>query len=121
MSKSKINHFNLVARFNARMLEKAGLSENQVKLAVIGSAGGDVEDIKDEIITESMLLEEEAKNFVNIQYVLDDFQTGQTYGNVKDDFTRSSIDRNPVYRNVKPRIGKMIINRDTGEREIIHD
>jgi hypothetical protein len=68
-----------------------------------------------------MLLEEEAKNFTPIQYVLDDFQTGQTYGNVKDDFTRSSIDRNPVYRNVKPRIGKMIINRDTGEREIIHD
>jgi hypothetical protein len=121
MSKSKINHFNLVARFNAKMLEKVGLSENQVKLAVIGSAGGDVEDIKDEIITESMLLEEEAKNFTPIQYVLDDFHTGQTYGNVKDDFTRSSIDKNPVYRQVKPRIGKMIINRDTGEREIVHD
>ena len=73
MSKSKINHFNLVARFNAKMLEKAGLSENQVKLAVIEPAGGDVEDIKDEIITESMLLEEEAKKFMPIQYVLDDF------------------------------------------------
>ena len=121
MSKSKINHFNLVARFNAKMLEKAGLSENKVKLAVIGSAGGDVEDIKDEIITESMLLEEEAKNFVNIQYVLDDFHTGQTYGNIKDDFAKSSIDKNPVYRQVKPRIGKIIINRDTGEREIVHD
>jgi hypothetical protein len=43
------------------MLEKAGLSENQINLAVIGSAGGDVEDIKEEILTESMLLEEEAK------------------------------------------------------------
>ena len=42
------------------MLAKAGLPENQINLAVIGSAGGDIEDIKDEIITESMLLEEEA-------------------------------------------------------------
>ena len=121
MSKSKINHFNLVARFNEKMLEKAGLSENQVKLAVLGVAGADVAEIKDEILSESMLLEEEAKNFTPIQYVLDDFQTGQTYGNVKDDFAKSSIDKNPVYRQVKPRIGRIVINRDTGEREIIHD
>ena len=66
MSKSKINHFNLVARFNAKMLAKAGLSENQINLAVIGSAGGDVENIKEEILTESMLLEEGAKNFTPI-------------------------------------------------------
>jgi hypothetical protein len=57
---SKINHLNLVARFNAKMLEKAGLSEKQINLAVIGSAGGDIEEIKDEILSESMLLEEEA-------------------------------------------------------------
>ena len=68
-----------------------------------------------------MLLEEEAKNFINIQYVLDDFQTGRTYGNVKDDFTRSSIDKNPVYRSIKPKIGKMIIDKQTGERRIIYD
>ena len=118
---SKINRLNLVARFNAKMLEKAGLSENQVKLAVLGVAGADVEDIKDDIITESMLLEEEAKNFVNIQYVLDDFQTGQTYQNIKDDFLRSSIDKNPVYRQVKPRLGRMVIDKQTGERRILHD
>ena len=84
---SKSNHLNLVAKFNAKMLEKIGLNEKQIQLAVLGASGGDVEEIKNEIITESMLLEEEAKNFINIQYVLDGFQTGQTYGNVKDDFT----------------------------------
>jgi len=118
---SKINHFNLVARFNAKMLEKAGLSEKQINLAVLGVAGADVAEIKDDIITESMLLEEEAKNFVNIQYVLDDFQTGQTYQNIKDDFLRSSIDKNPVYRQVKPRLGRMVIDKQTGERRILHD
>jgi hypothetical protein len=116
MSKSKINNLNLVARFNAKMLEKIGLSENQVKLAITGD-----EDVKEEIISEAMLLEEEAKSFVPIHFTLDDFQTGQTYQNIKDDFTRSSIDRNPVYKNVKPRLGRMVINKDTGEREIIHD
>jgi hypothetical protein len=55
----KINRLNLVARFNAKMLEKAGLTENQVKLAVLDASGGDVEEIKDEIIIDSILLEEE--------------------------------------------------------------
>jgi hypothetical protein len=38
---------------------------------------------------------------------------------VKDDFAKFSIDKIPVYRQVKPRIGRMVIN--TGEREIIQD
>ena len=103
------------------MLAKLGMNENEANLLAIGASGGDVEEIKDEIQTESLMIAEEAKDFVPIQYVLDDFQTGQTFPNIKDDFLKSSIDKNPVYRQVKPRIGRMVINRDTGEREIIHD
>ena len=121
MNDKSISRLNLVARFNAKMLAKIGLSDTQAQLVAIGSAGGNVEEIKEEIQEESQMIAEEAKAFVPIQYVLDDFETGQTYQNVKDDFTKSSIDKNPVYRQVKPRIGKMIINKDTGEREIIHD
>ena len=112
---------NLAARFNMKMLQKLGLNENQAQLAAIGAAGGDEEEIKEEMQTESQIIAEESSNFIPIQYVLDDFQTGQTYPNVKDDFSKSSIDKNPVYRQVKPRIGKMVINKYTGEREIIHD
>ena len=121
MNDKSISRLNLVARFNAKMLAKIGLSDTQAQLVAIGSAGGNVEEIKEEIQEESQMIAEEAKDFVPIHYVLDDFETGQTYQNVKDDFTKSSIDKNPVYRQVKPRIGKMIINKDTGEREIIHD
>lgn len=121
MNDKSISRLNLVARFNAKMLSKLGLSETQAQLVAIGSAGGNVDEIKEEIQEESQMIAEEAKDFVPIQYVLDDFETGQTYQNVKDDYTKSSIDKNPVYRQVKPRIGKMIINKDTGEREIIHD
>lgn len=121
MNDKSISRLNLVARFNAKMLAKIGLSEQQAQLVAIGTAGGNVEEIKEEIQEESFMIAEEAKDFVPIQYVLDDFETGQTYQNVKDDYTKSSIDKNPVYRQVKPRIGKMIINKDTGEREIIHD
>ena len=121
MNEKSISRLNLVARFNAKMLAKLGLNETQAQLVAIGSAGGNVEEIKEEIQEESQMIAEEAKDFVPIQYILDDFETGQTYQNVKEDYTKSSIDKNPVYRQVKPRIGKMVINKDTGEREIIHD
>ena len=121
MNDKSISRLNLVARFNAKMLAKLGLNETQAQLVAIGSAGGNVEEIKEEIQEESQMIAEEAKDFVPIQYILDDFETGQTYQNVKEDYTKSSIDKNPVYRQVKPRIGKMVINKDTGEREIIHD
>lgn len=120
MNNNKLS-LNIYARFNAKMLAKLGLSENEANLIAIGSAGGDVEEIKNEIQEESLMIAEEAKKFVPIQYVLDDFNTGQTFPNVKDDFSKSSIDRNPVYRQVKPRIGKMVLCRETGQRMIIHD
>jgi hypothetical protein len=120
MNNNKLS-LNLAARFNAKMLAKLGMRENEANLLAIGSVGGDVSEIKEEIIEESLLIAEEAKNFTPIQYILDDFNTGQTFPNVKDDYPKSSIDKNPVYRQVKPRIGKMIICRETGERKIIHD
>ena len=118
MNEKSLSKLNLVARFNAKMLAKLGLNENQANLIAIGSVGGDVEEIKEEIETETLMIAEEAKGFIPI---LDDFETGQTYSNLKDDFSKSSIDKNPVYPQVKPRIGRMVINKETGEREIIHD
>ena len=70
---NKINQLNLVARFNAKMLKKLGMNENEANLLAIGASGGDVEEIKDEIQTESLMIAEEAKDFVPIQYVIDDF------------------------------------------------
>jgi len=116
-----MNRLNLIARHNAKMLLKVGLNELQANLIAIGSIGGDVSDIKDEVITENQLLAEETKNFVPIHEILDDFKNEDTYSNVKEDFKQSIIDKNPVYRNVKPRIGKMIIDKETGERRIVHD
>ena len=53
--------------------------------------------------SESYMIQEESKKFIPIQYVLDDFEKGQTYQNVKEDYSKSWIDKNPVYKNVKPR------------------
>ena len=53
MNEKSLNKLNLVARFNAKMLAKLGLNENQANLIAIGSVGGDVEKIKEEIETET--------------------------------------------------------------------
>ena len=116
-----MNRLNLIARHNAKMLLKVGLNKLQANSIAIGSIGGDVSDIKDEVITENQLLAEETQNFVPIHEILDDFKNEDTYSNVKEDFKQSIIDKNPFYRNVKPRIGKMIIDKETGERRIVHD
>ena len=118
---NKINRINLIARVNAKMLMKLGLEENQANLVAIGAVGGDISEIKDELNAENQLLVEETQHFVPFVNTLDDFKNEDTYSNVKDDFMKSIIDKNPVYKNVKPRIGRMIINRDTGERQIVHD
>jgi UDP-N-acetylmuramate--alanine ligase len=105
-------------------LNMGGMHNVENALAAIAVAyhvGIDVSDIKDEVITENQLLAEETKNFVPIHEILDDFKNEDTYSNVKEDFKQSIIDKNPVYRNVKPRIGKMIIDKETGERRIVHD
>ena len=66
MNEKSLNKLNLVARFNAKMLAKVGLNENQVNLIAIGSVGGDVEEIKEEIETETLMIAEEAKGFIPI-------------------------------------------------------
>ena len=74
MNEKSLNKLNLVARFNAKMLAKLGLNENQANLIAIGTAGGDVEEIKEEMETESLMIAEEAKSFIPIQYILDDLK-----------------------------------------------
>ena len=60
----------------------------------------------------------EAANFVPLHQTLDDFRDEDTY-NVKDE-TSSLYQKNPVYKSVKPRLGRMTICKETGERKIIH-
>jgi len=116
-----MNRLNLVARFNAKLLAKLGLNELQANMVAIGAVGGDISDIKDEVNAENQLLAEETQHFVPIHEILDDFKNEDTYSNVKEDFLKSVIDKNPVYRNVKPRMGRMDINKETGERKILYD
>ena len=66
-------------------------------------------------------LAEEAENFAPLHTTLDDFKDEETYKNVKEDYLNSTINKNPVYKSIKPRIGKMIIDKETGERKIIHE
>ena len=108
-----MNRLNLIARVNAKMLMRLGLEEKQANLVAIGSVGGDITEIKDELNAENQLLVEETQHFVPFVNTLDDFKNEDTYSNIKDDFMKSIIDKNPVYKNVKPRIGRMIINKDT--------
>jgi len=110
---------NLVARFNAKMLAKLGLNDNQAQLAAYGSAGADVEEIKEEMQTESQMIAEESKDFIPLYKTLDDFRDEDTYSNMKDE--SAIYQKNPVYKNVKPRLGRMVIDKSTGERRIIHD
>ena len=116
-----MNRLNLVARLNAKLLAKLGLNELQANLVAVGSVGGDISDIKDEVNAENQLLAEETRHFVPIHEILDDFKNEDTYSNVKEDFLKSVIDKNPVYKNVKIRMGRMVINKETGERQIVHD
>ena len=66
------------------------------------------------------MIAEEAKSFIPLYQTLDDFKDEYIY-NVKEEHLKSTINKNPVYKSVKPRIGKMIICKETGERKIIHD
>ena len=78
------------------------------------------DEIKVEIIDENEILAEEAQNFSR-STKLDDFKDEDTYKNVKEDYLNSTINKNPVYKSIKPRIGRMIIDKETGERKIVHD
>ncbi len=78
----------------------------------MGNMNLDITDIKEEIQSEQEMIAEEAANFVPMHQTLDDFRDEDTY-NVKDE-TSSLYQKNPVYKSVKPRLGKMIIDKNTG-------
>ena len=100
-----------------RMMEKIGFEEKQAQLLALGNLNLDISEIKEEIQSEQEMIAEEAANFVPLHQTLDDFTDQDTY-NVKDE--SAIYQKNPVYKNVKPRLGRMTICKETGERKIIH-
>ena len=100
-----------------RMMEKIGFEEKQAQLLAMGNLNLDITEIKEEIQLEQEMIAEEAANFVPLHQTLDDFTDQDTY-NVKDE--SAIYQKNPVYKNVKPRLGRMMIDKNTGERKIIH-
>ena len=100
-----------------RMMEKIGFEEKQAQLLAMGNLNLDITEIKEEIQSEQEMIAEEAANFVPLHQTLDDFTDQDTY-NVKDE--SEIYQKNPVYKNVKPRLGRMTIDKNTGERKIIH-
>ena len=100
-----------------RMMEKIGFEEKQAQLLALGNLNLDISEIKEEIQSEQEMIAEEAANFVPLHQTLDDFTDQDTY-NVKDE--SAIYQKNPVYKNVKPRLGRMTIDKNTGERKIIH-
>jgi hypothetical protein len=101
-----------------RMMEKIGFEEKQAQLLALGNLNLDISEIKEEIQSEQEMIAEEAANFVPLHQTLDDFRDEDTY-NVKDE-SAAIYQKNPVYKNVKPRLGRMTIDKNTGERKIIH-
>ena len=110
-----------MAKARIRMMEKLGFDEKQATMLGLNTLNISCDEVKEEIIGENEILAEEAENFTPLHTTLDDFKDEDTYKNVKEDHLNSTINKNPVYRQVKPRIGKMIIDKETGERKIIHD
>ena len=110
-----------LSKVRMRMMEKLGFDEKQSILLGLNTLNIPCDEVKEEIIGENEILAEEAENFTPLHTTLDDFKDEDTYKNVKEDHLNSTINKNPVYRQVKPRIGKMIIDKETGERKIIHD
>ena len=100
-----------------RMMEKIGFEEKQAQLLAMGNLNLDITEIKEEIQSEQEMIAEEAANFVPLHQTLDDFTDQDTY-DVKDE--SAIYQKNPVYKNVKPRIGKMTICKEKNKRKIIH-
>ena len=107
----------LILQSYLRMMEKVGFDEKQAQLLAMGNLNLDITDIKEELQSEQEMIAEEAANFVPLHQTLDDFRDEDTY-NVKDE--SAIYQKNPVYKNVKPRLGRMTIDKNTGERKIIH-
>jgi hypothetical protein len=110
-----------IGKARIRMMEKLGFDEKQSVLLGLNSLNIPCDEVKEEIIGENEILAEEAQNFTPLHTTLDDFKDEDTYKNVKEDYLNSTINKNPVYKSIKPRIGRMIIDKETGERKIVHD
>jgi len=110
-----------IGKARIRMMEKLGFDEKQSILLGLNSLNIPCDEVKEEIIGENEILAEEAQNFAPLHTTLDDFKDEDTYKNVKEDYLNSTINKNPVYKSIKPRIGRMIIDKETGERKIVHD
>lgn len=110
-----------IGKARIRMMEKLGFDEKQSILLGLNSLNIPCDEVKEEIIGENEILVEEAQNFTPLHTTLDDFKDEDTYKNVKEDYLNSTINKNPVYKSIKPRIGRMIIDKETGERKIVHD
>ena len=112
----------LMLEHRIRMMESLGFDSKQSQLLAMGSLNLDITEIKEEIQCEHEMIAEEAKNFIPLQQTLDDFKDEDTYTNLKDESSIiSSYQKNPVYKTVKPKMGRMIIDKETGERKIIYD
>ena len=103
------------------MMQKLGFDEKQSILLGLNTLNIPCDEVKEEIIGENEILAEEAENFAPLHTTLDDFKDEDTYKNVKKDHLNSTINKNPVYKLVKPKMGKMIIDKETGELKIVHD
>ena len=110
-----------MAKARIRMMEKLGFDEKQATMLGLNTLNISCDEVKEEIIGENEILAEEAENFTPLHTTLDDFKDEDTYKNVKENHLNRTINKNPVYKPVKPRIGKMIIDKETGERKLIHD
>lgn len=108
----------LMAKQHIKMYQSLGFDEQHAQLLTMTGLNIPVEELKEEIQAENELVAEETSNFVPFHQTLDDFNNENIYNNVKD--SNSSINKNPVYKNVKPKMGKMTIDKETGERRIIH-
>ena len=110
-----------MAKARIIMMEKLGFDEKQATMLGLNTLNISCDEVKEEIISENEILAEEAENFAPFHTTLDDFKDEDTYKNVKEDHLNSTINKNSVYKSVKPKMGRMIIDKETGERKIIHD
>ena len=99
---------------NENLDKETSESENSPNLDEVSI----ITEIKEELQSEQEIIAEEAANFIPLHQTLDDFRDEDTY-NVKDE-SAAIYQKNPVYKNVKPRLGRMTIDKNTGERKIIH-
>ena len=110
----------VMVQYEIRMMEKLGFDEKLSTLIGMDIMKLDTEYIKEEMICENKLLLDEIKDFVPLYKTLDDFKDEDIYKNSNN--MNSTILKNPIYRTIsKPKMGKMIIDKQTGERKIIHN